>query len=238
MAEETMSTPVVEEANVETNSAPETDTAPRELDSVTKEYEDALYSKDESSDSVEAKPEGEKAESSEDPGKDEVAKDEDAKAKEKSEGEEIQYDLKWEEDSSLLSEKAMENVVAFAKEHKLSNEVAKLMWERENNLVQTLAQGEDARVEKELEEWRNEVINDPQLGGENLGRTVEGARRVVQRFGDEDLTNLLRDTGYGDNPAIVKFLYKISSVMSEDSLVLGGKGAPADKPLEDYFYKN
>lgn len=232
MSEETLVTQ--EPENVE--NAPQADTAPRELDSVTKDYEDALYSKDDSSESVEAKPEGEKAEPSEDPGKDEVAEGKDAKAEEKSKDKEVTYDLELKEDD-FMDQASLDQVLQFAKDNKLSKEAASNLWEGQKALITRLAEAETARQDAELEAWRSEIINDPNLGGENLKRTAEGARRVVQRFGDENLVSLLRDSGYGDNPAVVKFLYKISSIMSEDSLVLGEQGS-SEKPLEDYFYKN
>ena len=212
-----------------------------QLESVTKETEDAFYgnSNQAQTDSQESASD-EKAASSEDPSQDKVAKEEDAKAEDsteekKEEEQAVEYSLNLRE-GSLLGKGFLEDVESFAKENNLSNEVAQKVLDKQQMVLDSFIEAEANRHDKELEEWRQEVINDPTLGGDNLNKTAEDARRVVTRFGSEGFIQILKETGYGDHPEVVRFLSKLGSIMSEDSLILAKSGAK-DKPLEDYFYK-
>ena len=212
-----------------------------QLESVTKETEDALYgNSDQAQTDSQESASDEKAASSEDPSQDKVAKEEDAKAEDsteekKEEEQAVEYSLNLQE-GSLLGKGFLEDVESFAKENNLSNEVAQKVLDKQQMVLDSFIEAEANRHDKELEEWRQEVINDPTLGGDNLNKTAEDARRVVTRFGSEGFIQILKETGYGDHPEVVRFLSKLGSIMSEDSLILA-KSEAKDKPLEDYFYK-
>lgn len=135
----------------------------------------------------------------------------------------------------FVSEESLKEIEAFAKENKLGKEAAAKLLERENLAIANFINKQEQDMNAELDQWRESVINDPQLGGENLKVTVENARRVVERFGNEPFINLLRDTGYGDNPEVVRFLSKIGKLMSDDTLVTP-QSKRENKPIEEYFY--
>jgi hypothetical protein len=140
-------------------------------------------------------------------------------------------------EESFVTEEAMKEIEAFAKDNKLSKEAASKLLERENLAVADYINKQDAELEKELKGWRDSVINDPDMGGENLKTTVETARRVVEHFGTEEFISLLSETGYGDHPEVVRVLSRIGKLMSDDSLVTPqSKAQTKDKPLEEYFY--
>ena len=166
----------------------------------------------------------------EDPSKDEVVKDE-----EKKEESEEGYKLSLGEES-LLGEADLKAVEEFATKHKLSNEVAQeLVASQEAAVAKIIDAARDAE-ESQIEAWRNEVISDPVMGGENLKQTSENARRVVERFGGKEIIDILETSGYGNNPHVLKLLSTIGAVMSEDQLVRGGKPTVAPKSTEDLFY--
>jgi hypothetical protein len=51
----------------------------------------------------------------------------------------------------------------------------------------------------------------------------------VKRYGDDELRAVIDSYGLGDNPALVRFLYKISRATGEDS-TLGGDTQGVVKP--------
>ena len=146
------------------------------------------------------------------------------------------YDLKLPEDA-LLKETALKDVVEFAKENKLSNEQAQSILEKQNQAVSEYIEGLNQEQAKQSDAWKEEVINDKVLGGDNLEKTTKIATNVLERFASEELISILRDTGYGNNPELVKFLYSIGNTMQPDTLILP-KAKASSKTIEEVFYGN
>lgn len=58
-----------------------------------------------------------------------------------------------------------------------------------------------ARWQQQVEQWRQEVADDPQLGGEHLAATVARAQLALDRFDtDKSIGRLLEESGYGQPP--------------------------------------
>lgn len=221
----------------------ETTTEEPTLESVTKETEDALYSTKETELKEEVEPEKTTL-VSEDPIEDEVTDAEEDKSKEESktpksdkeEDGEIVYDLALSEES-LLDKSVLEEVKTFAKENKLSSDAAKSMLEREENAVSNFVANHEEALDLQIDTWRNEVESDKEMGGENFSKTKVNAKKAVERFGGDAFTKILNETGYGNNPDVVRFLSNIGELMSSDTLVIPKGGKPAeDKPMHEYFY--
>ncbi len=205
------------------------------LESVTKEQEDALY------------PDKTKVESEQDETSDKESiegddvtvvdgdEKEDKPAEDDTKDEEITYKLELTKEG-FLDNSHVESVTAFAKENNLTNDKAQELLSKQEELISKYVEGEEAKIETEIEGWRQSVIDDKILGGDNLTKTTENARRVVKRFGGEDLIGILQDTGYGNHPAVVGFLSKLGSIMSDDTLVVPNAIEKKDVPAEDLFY--
>jgi len=76
-------------------------------------------------------------------------------------------------------------------------------------------------------------------GGE-YPKNIELMGRAVQKFGGDEFKKYMDDTGMGNDPVLIKTFYNIGKAMSEDTLVLGDRGAKDVKrgadgmPLFDY----
>ena len=57
--------------------------------------------------------------------------------------------------------------------------------------------------------------------GKDYTAKVESAARAVIEVGGEPMVRLLEDTGYGDNPDVIKFMAKIGDMLTEDTFVDG-----------------
>ena len=90
--------------------------------------------------------------------------------------------------------------------------------------------------QQQLGQWRKEVTEDPQLGGANLPATVARAQLALDRFDEgKRIGQLLEQTGYGNNPDVLRFFNRLADALMEDGLVQGqaGGGMP---PLEERMY--
>lgn len=90
--------------------------------------------------------------------------------------------------------------------------------------------------QEQVSRWRQEVAQDPELGGENLAASVARAQLALDRFDqDKSIGRLLEETGYGNHPAIVRFFNRVADALMEDSPAQGlpDGGMP---PLEERMY--
>lgn len=146
------------------------------------------------------------------------------------------YKLELSKDSSLKDDDLKE-IEAFAKEHKLSEEAAKTLLGKQDSIVSKFVESQKTLVQETLGQWRDAVINDPLLGGDNLLETSENAKRATQAYGNDKFVDMLRDSGYGDHPEVVRFLSKIGTNLKDDTLVMPGSKATV-KTIEERFYGN
>ena len=95
-----------------------------------------------------------------------------------------------------------------------------------------------ASQQAQRKSWITEIQADKEYGGEKFKETVADAKRALAQF-DEGGTirTLLEETGYGDNPAIIKVFAKVGRAMAEDKIV-GKGGAGGKKPLAERLYSN
>lgn len=92
-----------------------------------------------------------------------------------------------------------------------------------------------ARWQQQVEQWRQEVADDPQLGGEHLAATVARAQLALDRFDtDKSIGRLLEESGYGNHPAVLRFFSRLADSLLEDSLP-GSEGGSLP-PLEERMY--
>lgn len=140
----------------------------------------------------------------------------------------VEYSLKKPE-GSLLSESAVNRVLAYAKQKNLSNDDAQALLNEQSESVMSFTKAQREQHDQIVDNWPKELEKDPEFGGDNYKKNVEIAHRVVKKFGDEQLIKDLNESGYGNYPPLVKFLNRIGKSMSEDQLVLGMTGSPAPK---------
>ena len=86
------------------------------------------------------------------------------------------------------------------------------------------------------QQWRNEVVNDKEIGGQALAENLGYAAKVLDTFAP-DLRGVLDETGLGNHPAFVKAFVKIGKAISEDRLVGGAQQTPgaAQDPAAKLF---
>lgn len=93
-----------------------------------------------------------------------------------------------------------------------------------------------ARWQEQVERWRQEAADDPQLGGERLAATVARAQLALDRFDtDKSIGRLLEESGYGNHPAVLRFFSRLADSLLEDDLP-GSEGGGGLPPLEERMY--
>ena len=79
---------------------------------------------------------------------------------------------------------------------------------------------------QQLQSWRDAVMNDRELGQENIEKTKANIKNVIGRFGSSELSDFLNKSGLGYNPDFVRFVNKVGSLISNDNNFIGGNNNP------------
>ncbi|WP_095110434.1 peptidase [Pseudomonas sp. Irchel 3E20] len=133
----------------------------------------------------------------------------------------------------------LDSFKGLAKELNISQESAQKLIDLQSALATKQVEDMQAAVVKQSQDWAAEVKSDPELGGANYDKSVASAVKVIQAFGDPQLSELLNASGLGNHPALFKFCHRISGAISEDKFVLPGSQTGAErKSNEEVFYGN
>jgi len=143
----------------------------------------------------------------------------------------------------------------FALDEQLFNEFAPVL--KELNLPQAAAQKvmdfapkliehtQQATVAQVLEQtglkdfpsWANAVKTDKELGGDKYAENLAVAKKAIDTFGTPELRAVLKQTGLGNHPELVRAFYRAGKQISEDTFVTGSKVAPK-KSAAQVLYPN
>jgi hypothetical protein len=145
------------------------------------------------------------------------------------------YELKLAE-GSLLDKSRVSEIEAYAKDNKLTNQQAQDLLNKEHEVVSKFHNQQLSQLEVMKEQWKQAVISDKELGGENFNRNIEYAHRALNQYGSQQLKDQLDKTGLGNHPDLVRMLANIGKAMAEDRLIKPGAMPANKKPLEEVFY--
>lgn len=139
---------------------------------------------------------------------------------------EVSYELKMP-DGIELDKAAADEFIPLAKELGLKPEQAQKIADIQARAVQRQVEA----WQSQQAAWVDELRADPQIGGDKFDESIAVARQGIEFVGDPALKELLKTTGYGNHPVLVRAFYKIGKQLAPDSFV-GGKSAPAQNSEE------
>lgn len=113
-----------------------------------------------------------------------------------------------------------------AKELGLSQEEASKVVEK---MAQKLAERQSHNIEAVREEWVESARTDKEYGGDKLGENLAVAKRALDQLGTPELRTLLNESGLGNNPEIIRFMFRAGKALSEDTHVGASQGAGRSK---------
>ena len=101
-----------------------------------------------------------------------------------------------------------------------------------NNYSQTMAE----QQRQQIENYKHNLINDRKIGGANFERTMKTANIAYTQFADEEVQNLLAQSGLNCHPKIVGMFYDIGRRMQNDSIYGVNIAAAPKENREDILY--
>ena len=145
------------------------------------------------------------------------------------------YDLKIPKD--YYNPSVVERVAAEAKELKLSPAQAQKMLDSSvaeaKQFEASMAEGmKVARIK-----WAEVVKTDKEIGGQNLTKSQELSKAVLNKFASKELIKDFERSGFGDHPEMLRLLYRIGQSMKEDDFILpGSQGSGSNKDIASSLY--
>lgn len=92
-----------------------------------------------------------------------------------------------------------------------------------------------AIIEKARVDWAESAQVDKEFGGDKLNENLATAKRALDTFGSDELRTLLKESGLGNHPEVIRFMYRAGQAISEDSMVTRGHGGKVQaKSNADY----
>lgn len=155
--------------------------------------------------------------------------------------EEIVYELPEGYKEEDLDKDALKEFNEMAKKAGLSKEAHAEFFKKHASLVEKYQEQLFERVAKTQREWRSQIENDPEIGGDNKEKTLLSINQMLDTVGGKDevasFKKEMRDLGAGSNPVIIKFLARVSKMVSEGGYVTGGTPKQTVSGQEKYFSK-
>lgn len=107
-----------------------------------------------------------------------------------------------------------------AKELNLSQESAQRVLDA---MGPKLAERQTAQIEALRNGWADSSKTDKEFGGERLSENLSVAKKALDAFGTNELRALLNETGIGNHPEVIRFMFRAGKAISEDKFVSGSK---------------
>ena len=123
-----------------------------------------------------------------------------------------------------------------AKELGITQDAAQKLIDLQTAMESKRAEAYEQALADQSQQWMNAIKNDPEFGGEQFDDNVALAVKTIETFGSTELRDMLRDSGLGNHPELVKFCHRIGKAISEDGLVMGGTQAKTAASTADVLF--
>jgi hypothetical protein len=127
-------------------------------------------------------------------------------------------------ENSPLSEEHVEGIVELAVANDLSPKQAQALLDRDEARAVVADENWSATVEG----WESDFRADKDFGGEHLDTSVANARTAMSKFGPPGFIEALNQSGFGNNPDLLRFAANVGARMAETDKIINGSTASGD----------
>lgn len=128
-----------------------------------------------------------------------------------------------------LDEEGLAELTPIMQELKASNEQVQAVADLYIRRMSAARERQIAAERETVKGWREELKNDPEIGGAKYGENLASVKKMLVKYGSEEFFNYLDDSSLGNYPPFVKVMVKIAKELEDDKFVPGG-GAYSDDP--------
>ena len=132
-------------------------------------------------------------------------------------------------DGQVVDAAVMSSFSELAQELSLSQESAQTRVDR---MTPTIQKQQMQQVQKVVSEWTAKAQSDTEFGGPQLNENLAVAKKALDAFGTPELKTLLNQSGLGNHPDVIRFMFRAGKALSEDKFVAGTAGASRPVPKD------
>ncbi|EME0466143.1 hypothetical protein ACVSNG_22870 [Pseudomonas aeruginosa] len=100
---------------------------------------------------------------------------------------------------------------------------------------------EQAAIEfrnQQVSKWESELKQDAAFGGANFEANVGIAQKALADYGTPELTAMLKESGLGSHPEVVRFFHRVGQELAEGKLHRTTTEVPTERSLAERMYPN
>lgn len=127
----------------------------------------------------------------------------------------VQYEFKTP-DGSQLDPEVVTAFSEVARELNLTQEAAQKVLDR---MTPKMVERQMAQIEAVRSQWTEASRSDTEFGGDKLSENLAVAKRALDSFGTPELRALLNESGLGNHPEVIRFMFRAGRSISEDRYV-------------------
>lgn len=120
-----------------------------------------------------------------------------------------------------------------AKELNLSQDAAQKILDK---MAPTVQARQMQQLEQIRTDWANQATADKEYGGDALNENLAIAKKSLDAFGTPELRSLLQESGLGNHPEVIRFMFRAGKAISEDKFVGGARQGGKDAPKSNADY--
>ena len=136
-----------------------------------------------------------------------------------------------------ISDGALKGLNDVCQSAKLSEEQAKAVMSYMQGNYSTAVAAQQEAMQAQAKTWIGEFQADKDFGGDKFDASVADAQRALATFDQSGtVSKMLAETGYGNNPDVLRIFARVGRALGEDKLIGNGSGGES-VPLEDRLFK-
>lgn len=117
------------------------------------------------------------------------------------------------------------------------SDLANKLIELQSKALTTASEKSSQEFVQLQEQWRNEVMADPEVGGSKWNGTQSSIAKLLDAYGDEKTRLAFDVTGAGNNPDVVRFLAKVGNALAA-GLPRPGSPGSQERTHADILFPN
>ena len=130
------------------------------------------------------------------------------------------YELEMPEGYELDTE-TLEAVTPMLKEMGATTEQAQALADIMVKKMTAQRNAECDAFSETVKSWKEETLNDPEIGGRNLDKNLSSVAKVIDKYAEDGaaVRQMLDDSGLGNHPAFVKMMVRVAQSLDTDKWV-------------------
>jgi hypothetical protein len=135
-----------------------------------------------------------------------------------------------------LNEDVHTSFVEFAKAKNLTQADAQSLMDMNAESAQAHASNMYAAWDGIQEGWKDAARKDKEYGGADFKANLGTAKRAIAEYGTDEFKTAVEQTGMGNHPEFIRFLYRVGQTLKEDGVMTEGNKAGGKKTAEQLIF--